>query len=267
MSSLSITTIQTDLLWENPKENLQLLEEKIGNISGTSQVVVLPEMFSTGFSMNPAVLAETMEGETVQWMKRIAGNKKIILTGSIIIAAPGKDGTTVYYNRLIWMLPNGHYGTYDKRHRFAYAGEDDQYTAGNERFIASVNGWKLNLMICYDLRFPVWARQQSNSEAEYDVLVYVANWPEKRILAWDTLLRARAIENQCYVVGVNRVGTDGNGIRYNGSSSIYGPLGEVLYNKMEEEEVYTTLLNKDHLNEVREKFPFWRDADRFRITT
>jgi omega-amidase len=267
MSALSITTIQTDLIWENPRKNLQLIEEKISNISGTSHVVVLPEMFSTGFSMNPAVLAESMEGETVQWMRRIAENKKIILTGSIIISEPDKDGLSAYYNRLIWMLPNGNYGFYDKRHRFAYAGEDDQYTAGKQRFIASANGWKLNLMICYDLRFPVWARQQSNTDAEYDVLVCVANWPEKRILAWDTLLRARAIENQCYVVGVNRVGTDGNGIRYNGSTSIYGPVGEILYNRIGEEEVNTTLLNRDHLNEVREKFPFWRDSDRFMITT
>ena len=165
------------------------------------------------------------------------------------------------------MLPNGQYGTYDKRHRFAFAGEDQHYTAGTERFIASVNGWKINLQVCYDLRFPVWARQQFDEEKnfEYDALIYVANWPERRSHAWKTLLQARAIENQCYVIGVNRVGDDGNGIYHSGDSMVVDPLGEVLYHKKDEEDVFTITLNKENLQTVREKFQFWRDADEFTI--
>lgn len=238
-----------------------MLEEKISNISVKTEVVVLPEMFSTGFSMKPELLAETMDGETVQWMKRTAAAKKIILTGSLII----KEGNN-YYNRLIWMLPNGQYGVYDKRHRFAFAGEDNHYTAGTKRLIASVKGWKINLQVCYDLRFPVWARQQSQPEGpEYDVLIYVANWPERRSLAWKTLLQARAIENQCYVIGVNRVGNDGNNIYHSGDSMIIDPMGEVLYTKKDEEDVFTIQLEKKQLDNVREKLPFLKDADGFMI--
>jgi omega-amidase len=260
MSTLTITTIQTILHWENKTANLQMLEEKINSIKEKTEIVVLPEMFSTGFSMKPEQLGETMEGETVQWMKRIAASKKIILTGSVIIEEGGN-----YYNRLIWMLPNGQYGVYDKRHRFAFAGEDEHYTAGNKRLIASVKGWKINLLVCYDLRFPVWARQQQTEGMEYDVLIYVANWPERRSHAWKTLLQARAIENQSYVVGVNRVGDDGNNIHYSGDSMIVDPLGEVLYQKKDEEDIFTITLEKSHLDAVREKFPFWKDADSFKI--
>ena len=261
MPSLSITTIQTNLHWEDKDANLQMLEEKIGSIKVKAEIIVLPEMFSTGFSMKPEMFAETMEGETVQWMKRIATTKKIILTGSLIIQEDGK-----YYNRLIWMLPNGQCAVYDKRHRFAYAGEDEHYTAGNKRLIASVNGWKINLQVCYDLRFPVWARQQSKPDGpEYDVLIYVANWPERRSNAWKTLLQARAIENQCYVIGVNRVGKDGNDIYHSGDSMIVDPMGEVLYTKRHEEDIYTITLDKGHLQSVREKLPFLKDADGFMI--
>jgi omega-amidase len=261
MSTLTITTIQTNLHWEDKKANLQMLEEKINSIKEKTEIVVLPEMFTTGFSMNPAELAETMEGETVQWMKRVAAAKKIILTGSVIIEEGGH-----YFNRMIWMLPNGQYGVYDKRHRFAYAGEDDHYTAGTKRFIASVKGWKINLLVCYDLRFPVWARQQSQPEGpEYDLLIYAANWPEKRVHAWKTLLQARAIENQCYVVGVNRVGKDANDFYYSGESMIADPMGEVLYTKKDEEDIFTITLEKTHLQNVREKLPFLRDADSFQI--
>jgi len=266
MSSLIITAIQTNLHWENKTANLQMLEEKINSIKEKTEIVVLPEMFTTGFSMQPEKLAEPMDGETVQWMKKIAAEKKIILTGSVIISQAVAGGPTDYFNRLIWMLPDGQYGIYDKRHRFAYAGEDDKFTAGTKRLIASVKGWKINLLVCYDLRFPVWARQQPQSEnPEYDLLIYVANWPDRRIHAWKTLLQARAIENQCYVVGVNRVGNDGNNIHYSGDSMVVDPLGEPLYNKKEEEDIFTITLDKDHLNSVREKFPFWRDADRFQI--
>ena len=259
--ALTITTIQTTLHWENKALNLEMLETKINNIKAKTEVVVLPEMFTTGFSMQPGKLAETMEGETVQWMKKMAASKKIILTGSVIIEEKGN-----YYNRLIWMLPNGQSGIYDKRHRFAFGGEDAQFSAGSKRLIASVKGWKINLLVCYDLRFPVWARQRPQpNELEYDLLIYVANWPDRRVHAWKTLLQARAIENQCYVVGVNRVGDDGNNIHYSGESMVVDPMGEVLYTKKEEEDVFTITLDKDQVNLVREKFPFWRDADKFQI--
>lgn len=264
MSKLTFTLIQADLHWEDKDANLKMLEEKINGIKGNPQVVVLPEMFSTGFSMKPEQLAETMEDRTVQWMRKTAAGKKIILTGSIIAEEAGH-----YYNRLLWMLPNGQYGQYDKRHLFAFAGEDQHYTGGTQRLIASVNGWKINLLVCYDLRFPAWARQQfdRNQNFEYDVLVYVANWPEKRSVAWKTLLQARAIENQCYVIGVNRVGKDGNAIYHSGDSMVVDPLGEILYQKAHEEDVFTITLDKEHLQQAREKFPFWKDADSFEIFT
>src|SRR5687768_2058755 len=211
---LTITIIQTNLHWEDKSANLQMLEQKINSIKDKTEIVVLPEMFSTGFSMKPEIVAEAMDGETLQWMKRIAVTKKIIVTGSMVIKEEEN-----YFNRLIWMLPNGRYGIYDKRHRFAFAGEHQHYTAGNKRLIASVKGWKINLQVCYDLRFPVWSRQQSQADGlEFDLLIYVANWPERRNTAWKTLLQARAIENQCYVVGVNRVGKDGNDINHSGDS-------------------------------------------------
>lgn len=278
MGNLTITSVQTNLQWEDKKANLQMLEEKISGIKEKTEIVVLPEMFSTGFTMRPEKLAETMEGETLQRMKRIAAEKKIILTGSLIIEEKGN-----YYNRLIWMQPDGEYGCYDKRHLFAYADEDNHYTAGTKRLIASAKGWKINLLVCYDLRFPVWARQTAPSNSpdnpgqalskgeggegtpEYDVLIYVANWPERRIMAWKTLLQARAIENQCYVVGVNRVGDDGNNIHYSGESMMVDPMGEILYHKKDEEDIFTVTLDKNHLNSIREKFPFWRDADEFKI--
>ncbi|MFI5187049.1 MAG: nitrilase family protein [Chitinophagales bacterium] len=281
--SLSITGIQTNLHWEDKKANLQMFEEKISSISQPGEIVVLPEMFSTGFSMNAELLAETMDGETVQWMKRIAAEKKVILTGSVIVGQAALSsqadagGRVAYFNRLVWMLPDGKFGYYDKRHLFAYGDEDRHYTAGTKRLIASVNGWKINLLICYDLRFPVWARQASPltplqrrgepNSSEYDVLIYVANWPERRITAWKTLLQARAIENQCYVVGVNRVGEDGNNIHYPGESMAIDPAGEILYHKKDEEDIFTISFDRSRLENVREKFPFWRDADPFKIIT
>lgn len=237
-----------------------MLEEKIMGIRERTEIVVLPEMFSTGFSMQPARLAEQMDGRTVQWMKRMAAAKKIVLTGSVIIEENGH-----YYNRLLWVLPDGQLGHYDKRHRFAFAGEDKAYTPGNKRLIAQVKGWKINLQVCYDLRFPVWSRQQVNETPEYDVLLYVANWPERRSHAWKSLLTARAIENQCYVVGVNRVGVDGNGINHSGDSMVLDALGTTLYHKQDEEDIYTIVLEKSSLTEVRDRFPFWKDADQFNI--
>jgi len=260
MSSLTLTLIQTNLHWEDKQANLAMFEEKINSIKEKTEIVVLPEMFSTGFSMNPEQLAETMDGTTIQWMKKISVQKKMILTGSVII----KDGDN-FFNRLIWMLPNGEYGYYDKRHLFAYGDEDQHYTSGSKRLIASVKGWKINLLVCYDLRFPVWARQQAQEELEYDLLIYVANWPERRINAWKTLLQARAIENQCYVVGVNRTGNDGKNIYYSGESMVINALGEILYHKAHEEDVFTITLQRDSLEEIRNKFPFWQSADAFTI--
>jgi omega-amidase len=259
MTGLTITTIQTNLHWENKTANLQMLKEKINAIDEKMEVVILPEMFSTGFSMKPELLAETLDGQTMTWMKEIASDNKIILTGSIIIKEEEK-----FFNRLIWMLPNRQFGYYDKRHLFAFGKEDQHYTAGNKRLIASVKGWKINLQVCYDLRFPVWSRQQvTNGEPEFDLLIYVANWPEKRNHAWKTLLCARAIENQCYVIGVNRVGEDGNDIYYSGDSLIIDPLGEVLYHMKDLEDIFTITLEKEKLEKVRTHFPFWKDADKF----
>jgi len=290
MSTLTITTIQSNLHWENKAANLQQFEEKIRQLQ-RAEIVILPEMFSTGFSMQAEKLAEKMDGPTVAWMKKLSAEKKIILTGSLIIEDDGH-----YYNRLVWMLPNGQYGYYDKRHLFAYGHEDQHYTPGNKRLIASVKGWKINLLVCYDLRFPVWSRQKpadssladlvaSEMEAhdfpmappaeagssvneqspEYDLLVYVANWPERRSHAWKTLLQARAIENQCYVVGVNRIGEDGNGIYHSGDSMIVDAMGTVLYTKTHEEDIFTITLEKGPLDEVRNKLPFLKDGDRFLI--
>jgi predicted amidohydrolase len=258
MSSLTISTIQSDLFWEDKEANLGMFEKKIRAISEKTEIIILPEMFSTGFSMNAEKFAEKMDGRTISWMKDISKEKRAIITGSLIIEEENK-----FYNRLVWMMPNGNFGYYDKRHLFAYAEEDKYYTCGNKRLIASVNGWKINLQICYDLRFPVWARQQS--DAEYDLLIYVANWPSRRSQAWKALLQARAIENQCYVIGVNRVGKDGNDILYSGDSLIIDPLGETIHDMKDEDTVFGFTLEKQKLNEIRTKFPFLRDADDFSI--
>ena len=259
-----ITTIQTNLHWENKTANLEMLEKKVLGIAEKTNVVLLPEMFSTGFSMQPALFAETMEGETVNWMRQLAKQKNIILGGSIMVSE-----NDVYFNRFIWMQPNGQFGFYDKRHCFSLAGEDQHYGSGNKRTIASVGGWKINLQVCYDLRFPVWSRQQlqqdeqNNFNPEYDVLVYVANWPERRSSAWKTLLQARAIENQSFVFGVNRVGNDGNQIYHSGDTMVVDPMGEVLYQNSHNEDVHTITIEKNKLKEVREKLPFWKDGDYF----
>lgn len=263
--TLIITMIQSDLVWEDRKANLERFEEKIKGHNNKMEVVVLPEMFSTGFSMKPSLHAETMNGESVQWMKRVAAENNIIITGSLIISENGD-----YFNRMVWMLPNGEFGFYDKRHLFAYAGEDEHYTSGNKRLIASVKGWKVNLQVCYDLRFPVWARQvvpltDNDNDPEYDVLIYAANWPEKRVHAWKTLLQARAIENQCYVVGVNRVGDDANGNHYSGDSMVVDPLGQPLVHAGDDEGIFTYALKFDELQAVRDKLPFLKDADPFII--
>jgi len=261
MASLTITLVQTNIFWEDKNANIEMLQQKIDSIKEKTEIIILPEMFNTGFSMKPELFAEKMDGETVGWMKKIAALKKAIITGSLMIEEDGK-----YFNRLIWMLPTGDFGVYDKRHLFAFGDEDSHYTPGNKKLIASVKGWKINLQVCYDLRFPVWARQPADDlENHYDLLINVANWPEKRSVAWKTLLRARAIENQCFVAGVNRAGKDGKQISYNGGSTIIGPLGEIIYEKNAEEDIYTYTLEKEKISECRSHFPFWKDADRFRI--
>ncbi|HVZ56298.1 MAG TPA: amidohydrolase [Chitinophagaceae bacterium] len=260
-SDLTISLVQADLRWEDPAANRRLIEDHIGGLATATQVVVLPEMFSTGFSMNPERLAETMDGETVGWMRRMAREHRLILTGSVIIRDQDR-----YFNRLVWMLPNGQYGFYDKRHLFAYGQEDQHYTPGHRRLVASVNGWRVLLLVCYDLRFPVWSRQQPrNGTPEFDLIIYVANWPDRRIEAWKTLLQARAIENQCYVAGVNRVGRDGNGLYYPGESRVIDPLGEIAYQGGASEELATRVLERSRLEAVRHQFPFWKDADPFRL--
>jgi predicted amidohydrolase len=280
MSTLTITTIQSSLHWEDPQANRRMFEEKIDSVAEKMELVVLPEAFTTGFSMQPEKLAETMEGPTLAWMKALAARKRIILTGSVFIEEEGH-----YFNRLLWVLPNGQVGYYDKRHRFAYAGEDQHFSAGSRRFIASVKGWRIFLQVCYDLRFPVWSRQQTHPpgrgathhggvpsagaeyhrSAEYDLLITVANWPERRNHAWKTLLAARAIENQCYVVGVNRVGEDGNGIYHSGDSMILDPLGTPLYQKEHGEDSHTITLDISNLEKIRQQLPFLRDADAFTL--
>ncbi|MES2701128.1 MAG: amidohydrolase [Bacteroidota bacterium] len=252
---LHITLIQPNIVWEDKVANLQQYEDTLAKIEGSKHIVVLPEMFSTGFSMAPDRLAEPMDGPTVVWMTNLAVKFRCILAGSVIIKDQGN-----YYNRFLWAQPDGRIAFYDKRHLFGYAGEDEHYTRGETRVIAQVNGWRINLQICYDLRFPVWAR---NQEDEYDVLLYVANWPEARSLAWKTLLQARAIENQCYVAGVNRVGSDAKGNNYIGESSVFGPLGELIWQHGKEPTCHTVTLEKSPLDEVRKKLPFLEDADKF----
>jgi predicted amidohydrolase len=274
MPNLTVSLVQTPVLWEDKSSNLSMLGKKIMGIPEKTELVILPEMFSTGFSMHTEVLAETMDGPTVDWMRKTAAQKKSILTGSLIIKEI-QDGEPFYFNRLVWMQPDGHFGYYDKRHLFAYGKEDRYYSPGNRRLLASVKGWKINLQVCYDLRFPVWQRQPASvsplagepvqEEPAYDILVVVANWPATRIHAWKTLLQARAIENQSFVIGVNRTGTDGNGLAYPGESMVVGPLGEILHALSGKEEVLSITLNKDMTETVRRQFPFWKDADHFLI--
>lgn len=254
---LKFTLIQPDIVWEDKEANLQQYEEYIAAVQEPMEVVVLPEMFSTGFSMAPEQLAEPMEGPSVQWMKDTARKYRCILTGSLIIEEDGN-----YYNRMLWVQPDGKTGHYDKRHLFGYAKENEHYTGGSKRLIVSVKGFKICLQVCYDLRFPVWAR---NVDEEYDVLLYVANWPERRSMPWKTLLQARAIENMSYVIGVNRVGEDGNGIAHSGDSSIFGPLGEQIWQHSNTPVCHTVSIEKEKIGKAREQFSFLKDADKFVI--
>lgn len=256
-NTLQVALIQTHLVWENPIQNRQLLFEKIETLPETVDMIVLPEMFTTGFTMNAAQLAETMQGDTLIWMQTIAKQRQVAITGSIIIKE-----NNLFYNRLLFVHPNGQIDSYDKRHTFTLAGEDKVFASGTEKKIIHYKGWKLCPMVCYDLRFPVWAR---NVEA-YDVLFYVANWPNVRIQAWDTLLKARAIENMAYCVGVNRVGLDGNNHEYSGHSAVYDVLGNRIdHIPFDKEAIEIVRLQKSEIETYREKLNFLGDMDGFTL--
>jgi len=258
MENLNVTCIQANLVWENAVQNRINFEAKINVISEKTDLIVLPEMFTTGFSMYPKSLAETMYDDSVAWMKKIAYDKQAAVCGSLIIEEDNQ-----YYNRFLFITPNGEIHQYNKRHLFTLAREQHQYTAGNELMIIEYKGWKICPQVCYDLRFPVWSRNTHS----YDLLLYVANWPKQRIEAWDTLLKARAIENMCYTIGVNRVGIDPNGNEYSGSSKIIDYLGKELSNiDLNKESSATISLNKDEQTTTRKKFGFLNDRDEFTLT-
>jgi omega-amidase len=252
---LKVALVQTDLYWENTTANLASLEEKIATITELVDIIVLPEMFSTGFTMNPASVAEPMNLTTTKWMQQVAAQTGAVVMGSFV----AKEGTN-YFNRLLWVEPDGTYDFYDKRHLFRMAREQESYTGGTKRIIKEWKGWKICPLICYDLRFPVWSR---NVALDYDLLVYVANWPAIRSHVWNTLLQARAIENLSYVVGVNRVGNDGNGIPHTGDSAVIDFKGEVLERKSIEEGILIHMLQREALTTFRDKFPAFLDADEF----
>lgn len=252
MDNLRLTLVQADLRWEDSLANLGHFENLLKRIEWPTDLIILPEMFSTGFSMNSQRLAESMGGQTIQWMKSKAAHFQSAVMGSVII----KEGES-YFNRLIFMQPDGNFSTYDKKHLFSLATEDEHYKAGTKRLIEYVKDWKICPLICYDLRFPEWARNRE----EYDVLVFVANWPKPRRNHWKTLLAARAVENQCYVAAVNRVGKDGNNLDYSGDSGVYDFNGQIVEEKSEEEAVFSLVLKKEPLIEFRKKLPFLKDQE------
>lgn len=269
MDDLKITIIQSSLHWENKEMNLNMFSQKINDITESTDLIILPEMFTTGFSMSPKKFAEPMNGATVSWMQEKAKEKNCVITGSFICEENEKC-----FNRLVWVNPDGSYSTYDKRHLFRMANEDAHYSAGQKRIIVELKGWKICPMICYDLRFPVWSRnklvqgskEDTNPQYEYDLLIYVANWPEVRSYPWKTLLLARAIENQSYVVGLNRVGNDGNKIYHSGDSAVINARGEIISKtKPQEESTETITLNYSELHAYRKSFPAMLDADAFEI--
>lgn len=260
MQDLTVTLIQSPLYWQDVDANLAMFEEKIWTIQGQTDLIVLPEMFNTGFTMDVETCSEPMNFTTFKWMKQMAAQTRAVVTGSFIVKEDGN-----FFNRLIWMQPSGEYRHYDKRHLFRMANEHDHYSAGNHRLIVDLKGWKVCPMICYDLRFPIWSRNDLNPDNQYDLLLYVANWPTPRINAWDTLLQARAIENIAYVIGVNRIGTDINNNLYNGHSIIINHKGEQLFFNEGEELLETKTLIGEQLKTFREKFPAHLDADQFTI--
>ena len=253
---MKIALIQVPLFWENPKLNRDYFEAKIKALAENVDLIVLPEMFTSGFTMNPKAVAETMQGDTIIWLKNLAKAKNAAITGSLVMEENGH-----FFNRLVFVFPSGEIQKYDKKHLFTLAGEDKIYTAGTEKLIVDYMGFKICPLICYDLRFPVFAR---NTE-DYDVLIYVANWPKIRINAWDSLLKARAIENMCYTIGVNRIGEDANQHEYIGHSQVIDFLGNYDIEPQEIEGIFITTLDKKKLLETRQKFGFLNDRDAFKL--
>lgn len=258
MEALKICIVQSDLLWEDPAGNRAQFDAILGGEAGKYDLFVLPEMFSTGFSMAPAGLAEEESGETVAWMQDLAGRLEAVVMGSLIIEEDGN-----YFNRHLAVDGNGILARYDKRHLFRMAGEDAEYQGGERRVVFELKGWRIAPMVCYDLRFPIWSRNMADAEGRYayDLLVYVANWPAVRAAHWKTLLQARAIENQAIVLGVNRTGVDGKEIAYTGDSMIVDHVGEVLVTARNQPQLLTAVLDGTEMSRWREKFPAWRDAD------
>lgn len=265
---MKVTIIQTHLFWENREKNISHFDNLISTIKKEeTDLIVLPEMFTTGFTMNPEKNAEPANGETLQWLKQKAQEKNAVITGSVSI-----EENEEYFNRLFWVEPNGNVNTYNKRHLFRMAKEEQYYTAGDKKIIMPLKEFKVCPLVCYDLRFPVWSRNRSKKtsdtscEAEYDVLVYVANWPAVRAYPWKQLLIARAIENQCYVIGVNRIGEDGNAYAHSGDSAIINPRGEIISRtKANEESIETIVLDKKYLDDFRKLFPVGLDSDEFEV--
>lgn len=262
---MRVTLVQTHLHWEDRQKNFEHFSKLLSAYKESSDLIILPEMFTTGFTMNPEKNAEEANGESLSWLKKISAEKKSVITGSVAVKEKGN-----FYNRLYWVEPGGEFKSYDKRHLFRMAKEDEHYKAGEEKIICSLHGWNICPMICYDLRFPVWTRNHfkktsgTSYEAEYDVLIFVANWPEVRSYPWKQLLVARAIENQCYVIGVNRIGKDGNGYAHTGDSMVINPRGEIISKtKANEESIETISLDKNYLEEYRKVFPVGLDADGF----
>lgn len=258
---LSVALVQTDLHWKNKIANLAMLEEKIWEINQKTDLIILPEMFPTGFTMDASELAEPMNLVVTKWMKQMAVQTGSVITGSAIIQEGGK-----FFNRLLWVSPDGTVRHYDKRHLFRMAEEEKTFSAGEKLPIFSLNGWKICPQVCYDLRFPVWSRNhRKDDEAAYDLIFYVASWPAVRISAWDSLLPARAIENLSYCIGVNRVGDDGTGISYNGHTAAYDFKGTRISFLEELDQFQMVILEAGKLDEYRNKFPAWMDADDFSI--
>ncbi|MCM4155209.1 amidohydrolase [Gramella sp. AN32] len=255
--NLNVAIIQEDLIWENPEANRNLFSQRFEQLNEQVDLIILPEMFTTGFSMNAENLAEPENGKTLSWMKDNARKYDVAITGSVII-----EEDKNYFNRLFFVYPDGSFKKYNKRHTFTLAKEHLTYTAGTERLLVEYKGWKICPLICYDLRFPVWARNTQ----DYDLLLYVANWPKTRVNAWDALLKARAIENMSYCIGVNRTGEDGDGYVYNGHSAVYDSLG-ILQSSEDFEKTFIQeiQLNKEHLNETRNKLRFLEDRDEFTL--
>lgn len=255
---MKVGLIQSSIIWHDPIANCDHFENLVHDLVSDVDLILLPEMFTTGFTMNSSTVAESMDGPTVRWMRNLAGETGAIIGGSLVIREEG-----CYFNRFVWMRPNGQITTYDKKHLFRMAGEHLYYTPGHNRVVVRLGDFRLCLMICYDLRFPVFFRTKN----DYDVLVCVANWPAERQDAWETLLKARAIENQAYVIGVNRVGSDGSDLHYRGGTAVYNYLGETLESELDKEVTFVIEIQKDGLEEYRKSFPVLTDADRFEVKT